>query len=64
MRQERGPEVSALLWTVLILCFLLIGYKLIVPEEDQQKAKKAADAFTASAGLSFVPKEKEEKKQE
>ena len=63
----RGPEVSALLWTCLILCLILIVYKLIVPEDEQQKAKEAADRFTASAGFTDSAddkKELEEKKKE
>ena len=53
---ERGPELSAILWTVLILCIILIVYLSFVPEDRQQKDKEAADAFTATVIPSFKKK--------
>ena len=44
---ERGTEVTAILWAVLILCLAMLGYLLLVPEEEQKKAKAAADDYNA-----------------
>ena len=60
MELTRSPEVSAVLWTILILCVLTIGYLILVPEAEQQKAKAAADAFTATATFSGKKDEKKE----
>ena len=58
---ERGPELSAVLWTVLILCIILIVYLSFVPEDRQQKDKEAADAFTATVIPSFKKKPDDKK---
>ena len=58
---ERGPELSAVLWTVLILCIVLIFYLSFVPEDRQQKDKDAADAFTATVIPSFKKKPDDKK---
>ena len=58
---ERGPELSAVLWTVLILCIVLILYLSFVPEDRQQKDKDAADAFTATVIPSFKKKPDDKK---
>jgi hypothetical protein len=58
---ERGPELSAVLWTVLILCIFLIVYLSFVPEDRQQKDKEAADAFTATVIPSFKKKPDDKK---
>ena len=59
---ERGPELSAVLWTVLILCIILIVYLSFVPEDRQRKDKEAADAFTATVIPSFKKKPDDRKK--
>ena len=58
---ERGPELSAVLWTVLILCIILIVYLSFVPEDRQRKDKEAADAFTATVIPSFKKKPDDKK---
>ena len=58
---ERGPELSAVLMTVLILCIVLIFYLSFVPEDRQQKDKDAADAFTATVIPSFKKKPDDKK---
>ena len=55
---ERGTEVTAILWSVLILCLAMLAYLIFVPEEEQQKAKAAADAYSAE----ITGRTKDEKK--
>ncbi len=64
MELTRGPEVSAVLWTVLILCIILIIYLTFVPEDKQKRDKEAADAFTATAIPSYGKKADDDKKAE
>ena len=46
LQDGRSPEVSAILWAILILCVMTVGYLVMAPEEKQKELKESCDLFT------------------